>query len=293
MKKILSFILMIAMLGSLSMPVGVFADDFFVEEDYEEPFEEYYEEPFEEYYEEPIYDTWTEDIFFEEQSESAADYDEGFNEVDYLDEGFADDENLEEFVSDQDSIEIISEPDFFVNDEDFFEAGESSFKITQDLEDLIVEVGQPGQMTIVAPGTTSYKWQYRTSETGSWIDFTNNSGTVSFTMAARFDGRQYRCFVSDGTTTLESKTITLMLPGDFIFSTSETGDYVILVKYTGTDTNVIVPALYNNLPVKAIGNAAFIGNTRINTVSLPNSIEVIGAQAFKGCSNLSQMTTHD
>ena len=61
-------------------------------------------------------------------------------------------------------------------------------------------------------------------------------------------------------------------------------------------TTVYVPAEVSvngqNYQVTAIGPEAFMDNTVITTADLPNSITVIGARAFKGCTSLSQMTTH-
>ena len=62
-------------------------------------------------------------------------------------------------------------------------------------------------------------------------------------------------------------------------------------------TTVYVPAEVSvngqNYQVTAIGPEAFMDNTVITTAALPNSITVIGARAFKGCTSLSQMTSHD
>ena len=62
-------------------------------------------------------------------------------------------------------------------------------------------------------------------------------------------------------------------------------------------TTVYVPAEVTvngqNYSVTEIGPEAFMDNKAITTANLPNSITVIGARAFKGCTSLSQMTTHD
>ena len=65
----------------------------------------------------------------------------------------------------------------------------------------------------------------------------------------------------------------------------------------GNVSSVTIPAqvVFNDKTynVTEIGEAAFENNTKITAVSLPNSIQVIHARAFKNCSNLSTMTTHD
>lgn len=54
-----------------------------------------------------------------------------------------------------------------------------------------------------------------------------------------------------------------------------------LVKYRGTETNVSVPNT-----VEVIGEDAFAGNTHIELVVLPDSVKEIEAYAFWGCENL-------
>ena len=51
--------------------------------------------------------------------------------------------------------------------------------------------------------------------------------------------------------------------------------------------NLIVPATFNNLPVRSISNNAFEGCALINSVELPESIIDIGSSAFADCSSLS------
>ena len=167
-----------------------------------------------------------------------------------------------------------------------------AYQITQDLSDLTVDVGEDVSLQVVAPGTTSYTWEWRTGPDGTWATVTKNkTDTMAFNMQAKYSGRQYRCTVSNGTTTLVSAIATVTLPSDFVFTVTDTA--ATLVNYNGSDAVIEVPAFYNGLPVTKIGNSAFEGNTVMTSVSLPNSIEVIGAKAFKGCINLSQMTTHD
>ena len=67
---------------------------------------------------------------------------------------------------------------------------------------------------------------------------------------------------------------------------------VTLTKYIGKDTEVVVPDTYLGQPVTVIGEGAFESNTVITSVTLPNSITTIGKAAFKGCSNLKQMSCY-
>ena len=55
---------------------------------------------------------------------------------------------------------------------------------------------------------------------------------------------------------------------------------------TNTDTDVVVPAEHEGLPVKAIGDNALEGNTAITSIILQDGIERIGEGAFKNCTAL-------
>ncbi|MBQ3502613.1 MAG: leucine-rich repeat protein, partial [Clostridia bacterium] len=56
-----------------------------------------------------------------------------------------------------------------------------------------------------------------------------------------------------------------------------------------TSTHIIVPAIYNGKPVTKIGSYAFNGNTTVQTVTLPLTIQEIGDSAFEGCTNLTNI----
>ena len=55
---------------------------------------------------------------------------------------------------------------------------------------------------------------------------------------------------------------------------------------TYKDTNVIIPSIYNGLPVTSIGNNAFLRCTNLTSVTIPNSVTSIGAGAFAVCTSL-------
>lgn len=62
--------------------------------------------------------------------------------------------------------------------------------------------------------------------------------------------------------------------------------HCIVAKYTGTEEEVTIPALFEELPVTGIGPDAFRGNSTLRSVSIPRTIETIGAGAFRDCSSL-------
>ena len=66
--------------------------------------------------------------------------------------------------------------------------------------------------------------------------------------------------------------------------------YGIITGYTGSDTEVVIPEKLNGNSIKRISSTAFMDNTVIKSVVIPGSIELIGGNAFSGCSNLSSVT---
>ena len=55
---------------------------------------------------------------------------------------------------------------------------------------------------------------------------------------------------------------------------------------TCTDTDIIIPAQYEGLPVTTIGEWAFWGRSSLTSIEIPDSITTIGSSAFNGCTNL-------
>ena len=78
-----------------------------------------------------------------------------------------------------------------------------------------------------------------------------------------------------GNTELESVNKAFTVTGDFVF-----------VKYNGTASTLTVPNTVAGLPVVEIGAQAFEGNTKLKSVTLPATIEIIGRRAFAECKNL-------
>ena len=64
-----------------------------------------------------------------------------------------------------------------------------------------VKAGATAKFTVTATGKgLTYQWQYRTSSSGSWKNVSAASGKTanySLTAAARHNGYQYRCKITD------------------------------------------------------------------------------------------------
>ena len=62
---------------------------------------------------------------------------------------------------------------------------------------------------------------------------------------------------------------------------------------TCTDTEIVIPAKYNDLPVKAISYKAFEHEYHVISIAIPESVTSIGDYAFYYCTNLMSVTIHE
>lgn len=74
-----------------------------------------------------------------------------------------------------------------------------------------------------------------------------------------------------------------------IYELNESKDGYILMDCATVDTEIVIPELYNNLPVREIGDEAFMYTT-IDSLFLPRSLRTIGDRAFLGLSSESLIT---
>ena len=178
---------------------------------------------------------------------------------------------------------------------------DASVSITAQPEDVTVPAGATATFTVAATGNgLTYQWQYRTSERASWVNTVlngNKTAELSFVTEARFNKRQYRCIVKDANgNTLESTPAILTVfwtkTVDGVIYQQIDADTCKVVGYTGTAASLTIPTTVDGKEVREIGEEAFMGNTTLTSICLPNTITAIRARAFKNCTNLSSMTTH-
>ena len=82
--------------------------------------------------------------------------------------------------------------------------------------------------------------------------------------------------------------------GDFEYKILRDGKVQIeITKYSGSNTDVTVPAMIDGKNVSSIGEKAFINCSDLINVDLPGEITNIGASAFQGCSSLANIDFPD
>ena len=170
-------------------------------------------------------------------------------------------------------------------------------------------VGDNVSFTVDATGVSSYQWQYSKTGTGNWKncgEASAKSATLEVTnIADSTKALYFRCKLTgtDGTTEytnvvrIENANI---VSEPFVFKIIEGTNNLTLIAYTGNASNVEVPGSVNGMTVTEIGvspladgeKGVFEGNTTLTSIKLPNTITAIREKSFKGCTNLSTMTTY-
>ena len=62
-----------------------------------------------------------------------------------------------------------------------------------------------------------------------------------------------------------------------------------VVSYEGTSSSIVINETVNGMTVTEIGEEAFINKTNLVSIDLPDTINIIRARAFKGCTGLREM----
>lgn len=70
----------------------------------------------------------------------------------------------------------------------------------------------------------------------------------------------------------------------------DTEDGIAIVKYNGSDTDVVIPAEIDGKSVTAIYSNSFTDNKKIVSVKMPDTLKSIESWAFAGCSTLESVT---
>ncbi|MCL2108521.1 MAG: leucine-rich repeat domain-containing protein [Oscillospiraceae bacterium] len=73
---------------------------------------------------------------------------------------------------------------------------------------------------------------------------------------------------------------------DFSYKYDSSLNGIVITKYTGNETSVIIPETIEDEPVMKLDNNTFAGNKTIEYIYFPNNLQEIHGDAFKGCSEL-------
>lgn len=102
--------------------------------------------------------------------------------------------------------------------------------------------------------------------------------TVSFTGSDQYEA------IPDMTATYVVR-MPVYVEGSLSFEQLSDGTYEV-VGYNGTVTELVIPDKHLGKAVTSIRSSAFLGNTDLTYVLIPDSVTNIGNKAFKGCTNL-------
>ena len=73
------------------------------------------------------------------------------------------------------------------------------------------------------------------------------------------------------------------------FTLFSDGTYEVSGIGSCTDTEIVIPSVYNDKPVTSIGNSSFSDRSRLTSVTIPDSVTSIGDEAFSGCSGIESL----
>ena len=86
-----------------------------------------------------------------------------------------------------------------------------------------------------------------------------------------------------------TQTLTVLPASDFIYVVNEDGTLTI-IGYRGTETDLVIPDVIDEMTVTIIGEDAFKENTTLRSVVIPETVILIDSQAFAGCTALEEIT---
>lgn len=134
--------------------------------------------------------------------------------------------------------------------------------------------GVDGGITVNNQGlTVSGKIETHDGDIGGWnitgdAIYSNTSGSVTG-MCSVYDNTYYT--------------------DNLIFTLSDDGSYYIVSPSNKNVVEVVIPSVYNDLPVKHIANKAFSGCSSLTLVEIPDSVTSIGNNAFEACTSLTSI----
>ena len=174
-----------------------------------------------------------------------------------------------------------------------YEIIEDAFSKDKWIESLTISDGvtKIGGGAFYSCNNLTYLFIPETAEcyTGSqFFDFDNEKLTIyvdSLSQTEEWIGK-------DGAFQLKVREMTPSEGLEYLLSDDGTF-YIVTGIGTCTDSKVVIPDTYQNLPVTAVAKEAFINNLDITRCYLSSNTTYIGAGAFAGCENLVKLNVPD
>lgn len=131
-----------------------------------------------------------------------------------------------------------------------------------------------------------------TSSTGGAVVPTTAAAaaTTGVTSAAVSTSTAPSTSVTASATSAAGTTTATAVPAVLSFEFRAVSGGLSLIRYTGTERNVVIPAVYDGCAVVHIADGAFQDGTQVSSVSVPSSVATVESNAFRGCKNLSRLT---
>jgi len=124
--------------------------------------------------------------------------------------------------------------------------------------------------------------EWSNNETHHWHTCTNEECDVKLDEAEHDFDADERCSICNyGTSITQGLEYELNDDGQ---------SYYVKGIGTARDIEIVIPSVYNSLPVISIGDSAFYNCTSFRKITIPSSITSIGGNAFYKCTRLSSIT---
>ena len=124
------------------------------------------------------------------------------------------------------------------------------------------------------------------------VTLSPDNGSAIQNVSANLGGLQaattyhYRLTATNGGGTTPGADMTFATYPTVPYDYTTTNGKVTINGYTGSGSDVVIPASINGLPVSAIGDLAFHDRADLTSVTIPNSVTSIGTYAFYNCIHL-------
>ena len=176
---------------------------------------------------------------------------------------------------------------------------EAPLKITVQPVDAEASKDETVEYKVVASGEgLTYQWQFSAANGEWWLSTTTipgyNTDTLKVKALEERFGYLFRCIVTDANgnsvTSDAAQLIELkeFVVDDVLYEVLDNRTLRV-VGYTGSADTLIINETVNGMTVTEIGEEAFMNNVELVSIDLPDTIIIIRARAFKGCTKLSVM----